>query len=89
MKSMTKLSLAATAAALFSAAAVPPVQAADSGSTYVKCMGINACKGQSKCATASHACAGQNSCKGKGWLPVASAKACKAKGGKILKQTIE
>ena len=84
MKSMTKLSLATAAAALFSAAVVPAVQAAESGSTAIKCAGINACKGQSKCATAENACAGQNSCKGKGWLPAASASECTEKGGKVL-----
>ena len=89
MKSMTtrsikKMSLAAAAAALFSAGVVPAVHAADGGSTSVKCAGINACKGQSKCATAENACAGQNSCKGKGWLVVPTAAACTEKGGKVI-----
>ena len=83
-RSMTKLSLAAAAAALFSAAVVPAVYAADGGSTTVKCAGINACKGQSKCKTAESACAGQNSCKGKGWLVVPSAAECTAKGGTVI-----
>lgn len=88
MKSTTtfsKLSLATAAAALFSAAVVPAVHAADAGSTTVKCSGINACKGQSKCKTAESACAGQNSCKGKGWLVVPSASECTAKGGTVIK----
>lgn len=85
MKSVTKLSLATAAAALFSAAVVPAVHAADAGSATVKCMGINACKGQSKCKTAESACAGQNSCKGKGWLVVPSASECTAKGGTVIK----
>ena len=89
MKSVTtlsikKVSLATAAAALFCAVAVPAVHAADAGSTTVKCMGINACKGQSKCKTAENACAGQNSCKGKGWLVVPSASECMAKGGKVI-----
>ncbi len=83
-RSITKLSLATAAAALFSTAVVPAVHAADSGSTQVKCMGINACKGQSKCKTAQNACAGQNSCKGKGWLLSPSASECTAKGGKVI-----
>lgn len=82
--SISKLSLAAAAAALFSAAVVPAVHAAEGGSATVKCAGINACKGQSKCATAENACAGQNSCKGKGWLPTASASECTEKGGKVI-----
>lgn len=83
--SIKKVSLAAAAAALFSAAVVPAVHAADAGSTQVKCMGINACKGQSKCKTAESACAGQNSCKGHGWLVVPSESDCTAKGGKVIK----
>lgn len=82
---LSKLSLATAAAALFSAAVVPAVYAAEGGSTTVKCSGINACKGQSKCATAENACAGQNSCKGHGWLPVPSESDCTAKGGKVVK----
>jgi hypothetical protein len=49
----------------------------------VACVGINACKGQGACATASNACAGQNACKGHGMLKV-SEKECKAKGGKVM-----
>lgn len=82
--SIKKMSLAAAAAALFSAAVVPAVHAADAGSATVKCMGINACKGQSKCKTTENACAGQNSCKGKGWLVVPSASECTQKGGKVI-----
>jgi hypothetical protein len=51
----------------------------------VMCAGINACKGQSACATANNACKGQNTCKGEGWVPVESKKECKTKGGKVLK----
>ena len=82
-RSVTKLSLATAAAALFAAAVVPAAHASDSAT--VKCMGINACKGQSKCATAENACAGQNACKGHGWLPTASASECTSKGGTVLK----
>ena len=83
--SIKKVSLATAAAALFSAAVVPAVHAADAGSTTVKCSGINACKGQSKCKTAESACAGQNSCKGKGWIVVPSASECTTKGGTVIK----
>jgi uncharacterized membrane protein len=81
-----RLGLAASAAALFASTAVAPVFAAeDQGSTQVKCMGINACKGQSKCQTATNACAGQNSCKGVGWLLSPSAEDCETQGGKVIK----
>jgi len=84
MKTIAKLSVAAAAAALFSSMTVPLAMAAESGSATVKCQGINACKGQSKCKTAENACAGQNSCKGKGWITAPSAEECTKQGGKVL-----
>ncbi len=84
MNKFTKLALAASAATLFSAA-VAPVVYAEAAATSVHCMGINACKGTSKCATAENACAGQNSCKGKGWIPKASAEECTTAGGTVVK----
>ena len=83
MNHATKLALATAAAALFSSAIAPVAFAADAGSVH--CMGINACKGEGKCATAEHSCAGQNKCKGQGWLPVATAEECAAKGGTVAK----
>ncbi|MGH8727351.1 MAG: BufA2 family periplasmic bufferin-type metallophore [Burkholderiales bacterium] len=50
----------------------------------IACFGINACKGQTACATALNGCPGQNSCKGKGFLN-ATPKDCAAKGGVPLK----
>ncbi len=63
----------------------------------VHCGGLNSCKGQggcaaaksscngpAGCATAGNACAGKNECKGKGWVPTATAKECKDKGGTVL-----
>jgi hypothetical protein len=35
--------------------------------TQGHCMGANACKGKSACATATSGCSGQNACKGKGF----------------------
>lgn len=58
-------------------------EAADAGTAGTKmgqCHGVNACKGQSACHTASNSCAGMNSCKGKGWLRL-SKPDCDAKGG--------
>jgi hypothetical protein len=48
----------------------------------VNCSGVNACKGQGACKTASSSCKGQNACKGQGWITT-SAEQCKAWGGKI------
>jgi hypothetical protein len=33
-----------------------------------RCVGANACKGQSPCQTANNGCAGLNACKGQGYL---------------------
>ncbi|RMG94622.1 MAG: DUF2282 domain-containing protein [Deltaproteobacteria bacterium] len=77
--------LGAAAAFLLSAcggdksATAQPEDAA-SADAKVKCVGINACKGQSQCDMPTHSCAGQNECKGKGWLLVTKSE-CDAKGG--------
>jgi hypothetical protein len=65
-KKLSGLALATAAAALFAAAPVTTVSAADAAK--VKCEGVNSCKGTSACKTATSACQGQNSCKGKGFL---------------------
>ncbi len=49
----------------------------------VHCGGVNACKGQSGCATATNGCAGQNDCKGHGYIEL-TAEDCQSKGGKVL-----
>jgi len=49
-----------------------------------KCSGINSCKGQSACKTASSSCKGQNACKGQGWSEVSTPAECTSKGGKVL-----
>src|SRR6266436_7618369 len=53
----------------------------------IKCVGGNACKGQSACKTATSGsdCKGKNSCKGKGYVITADAKSCEAKGGRVGK----
>jgi hypothetical protein len=79
MKKSSGVVIAVTAAALFGAVSVANAQGAQ-----VKCTGINACKGQSACKTASSACKGQNACKGKGYV-MASAADCKSKGGTEVK----
>jgi uncharacterized membrane protein len=52
----------------------------------VKCLGANACKGQSACATAASSCKGMNMCKGKGYIVTSDEKACVAKGGHVGKK---
>ena len=78
----TGIVLAATAAAAFLTAGIAttisPAQAAG-----VKCVGANACKGQSACKTASSSCKGQNACKGKGWMESKDKAACDKAGGKV------
>ena len=84
-KKMTGLLLASSAAALFGAANIAAAAEGTATSAEVKCMGINACKGTSECATASNACQGHNSCKGQGWVH-ASKEDCDAKGGKVIEE---
>lgn len=84
MNTIAKMALAVSAAALFSSAVITPAIAGDMEGASVKCQGINACKGQSKCQTAESACAGQNSCKGHGWLVVKSDAECTEKGGTVM-----
>ena len=53
----------------------------------IKCLGINACKGQSACKNVNNDCQGKNSCKGKGYLVTTDAKTCQDKGGRVGKKT--
>ena len=53
-KKLTGLALATAAAGLFATATVPAVAAKHEA--QVHCVGINACKGKSECATATNAC---------------------------------
>lgn len=74
---------AATAAFALLATGVPLISAAGSDSG-VKCAGLNECKGQSECQSATNECKGLNGCKGEGWVTKPSAEACKAAGGKVV-----
>jgi hypothetical protein len=78
-----KGALIASAVAGMFAAAMPAVANAKS-EAKVKCSGINSCKGQSACKTATSSCSGTNTCKGKGWISV-SEKECKDKKGTVVK----
>ena len=73
----SRAAIATAAALLFSTLPITMVQAADEAK--VKCVGANACKGHSECATAKSACAGQNACKGKGYVMLTQAQCDAAK----------
>ncbi len=60
---------------------LPSASARGASTAKVKCVGANACKGQSSCKGAHNDCKGQNACKGKGFIETSSAKECTDKGG--------
>ena len=76
----TNVAMAIAAASLFAFAPMSAVHAGDEGK--VKCFGVNACKGQNDCKTASNSCKGQSACKGKGFKSMTE-KECKDAGGKL------
>ncbi len=78
VKTTSSLTLAAAAAAMF---ALAPISAS-AGDAEMKCVGGNACKGQSACKTASSECKGLNGCKGQGFV-MATKAACEEAGGTI------
>jgi uncharacterized membrane protein len=86
-KKVAGFAIATAAAGLFavgaSGTAFAMSHSKDAGKT-VECLGANACKGQSSCATANSSCKGLNACKGQGWVSL-SGKECDAKGGKVKK----
>ncbi len=67
----------ATAAALLFGSLAAGTASADEAK--VKCMGANACKGQSACKSGQHACKGMNSCKGQGFVEMSKADCAAAK----------
>jgi hypothetical protein len=84
--------LASTVAALFVANAAlaqesgqMSSQGAQSAQTRpVKCAGVNACKGQSACKSATSAGPGRNACKGMGVVVAPNLQQCLARGGYAL-----
>jgi len=74
-KKLGGAAIATAAALLFSTLAV---NTASADEAKVKCMGVNACKGQSACKSGQHACKGMNSCKGQGFVEMDSKKDCSA-----------
>lgn len=83
LNSKSGAAVAAAAATLFLAGAVATVST-PANAAQGKCMGANACKGQSACKSASNACKGLNACKTLGFS-MASKAACDAKGGAYVK----
>ena len=81
---ITGAMLATAVALVFAGNAVYAADGTDSNaaSSSVKCVGGNACKGQSLCQSANSGCKGQNACKGKGYVMTLSTKECVAAGGK-------
>lgn len=56
----------------------------------IKCLGVNACKGQSHCKMTlgnkcPNDCKGANACKGQGWIK-ATARECEKMGGRPLEE---
>lgn len=75
----TNVALAMAAASLF---AFAPVMSQASEDAKVHCYGVNSCKGQNDCKSATNSCKGQSACKGKGFLAM-SEKECEKAGGKM------
>jgi hypothetical protein len=82
-KNTSGILLATAAAALFMSGTVVAAEQGASKEAKVQCGGINACKGQSECMTATSSCKGGNACKGQGFVTT-SKKDCDAKGGKVM-----
>ena len=83
LNSRSGATLAAAAATLFLAGAVASVSS-PANAAQGKCIGANACKGQSACKGISNSCKGQNACKTTGFT-MTTQKQCAAKGGAFVK----
>lgn len=81
-KNTSGVLLATAAAALFMSGTVVAAEKDAAQEAKVSCAGINACKGQSECKTATSSCGGQNACKGQG-IKTTTKKECDEKGGKV------
>jgi len=86
MKSNTVsgLSIASIALALAvsGTALVAPTGAVASEEANIHCVGVNTCKGNSDCKTASNECAGMNECKGHGFVAMTQTQ-CEKIGGTV------
>ena len=81
LNSKSGATLAAAAATLFLAGSVVSTVSTSANAAPVKCVGTNACKGQSACKGGTNSCKGLNACKNTGISMASSEGACKAKGG--------
>jgi hypothetical protein len=79
---LTGAMLATAIALTFAGNVVFAADNSDAAASQVKCVGGNACKGQSACQSAQSSCKGSNACKGKGYVMTPTAKECIAAGGK-------
>ena len=84
LNSKSGATLAAAAATLFLAGAVVSTSSAPANAAQGKCMGANACKGQSACKGGGNSCKGLNACKTNGFSMASEAK-CTSMGGKFVK----
>jgi len=82
-KKISGAALAVAAAGLVLAGCASNMDSGTMSTAQVHCAGVNSCKGQTSCKSASNDCKGKNSCKGKGWLPM-KAEECKDKGGNVI-----
>ncbi len=83
----TGMVMATAVAAMFATAALADTTQTTTSTTttattgpMVHCTGVNSCKGQSLCKTATNACKGLNSCKGKGVIDMSKEKCLQEKG---------
>lgn len=76
----TNIAMAVAAASLFAFAPMSAVQAGSDAKVH--CYGVNKCKGNNDCKSATNACKGQSSCKGHGFVTM-SKSACDKIGGKV------
>jgi hypothetical protein len=74
------IALATAVAGLFIAGGAHAVRAEGGAEAQkIHCEGVNACKGQSECKSATNDCAGHNACKGKGWVSMTQEECDQAK----------
>lgn len=83
-KQLVGATIATIAALAFASAPVTSSLAAEASKT-VPCYGVNSCKGQSDCQTATSSCKGNNKCKGQGYL-MKTSEDCQKMGGSTEKQ---
>jgi hypothetical protein len=83
IKKLSGVTIAMAAAGLLLSGNAIAAEKGKSEEGTVHCAGINSCKGQTSCKSATNDCKGKNSCKGHGWLSV-SKEECEKKGGKII-----